>query len=250
MALRNRLEVRSLSWVLFRCSSENIEKCHNLVYDKEKNGGNGMEVLDWLFLVFLISGVIIIAVSICLLIWGISEEKIYRKKLKKIEISLLNILDTYYKTRDYDECIFEIDILFKNIIWKNDRLSICYSNVVVLLEDYISAINSNTLHVVNCEKSLYKKAIKELIEKYKERNPLEQLKGNDFLVLNELIECLEKDEIEKGKKVINQLAVEMKSLRDANMENEKNSRKQNLLARTGIILSIVFGAMTFIQFFI
>lgn len=209
-----------------------------------------MEVIDWILLISFIIVVVLVMVFICLLTWGISEERIYRKKLKKMETSLLNIFDTYYKTRDYDECIFEIDILFKNIIWRNDRLSVCYNNVVVLLEDYISAMNSNELYVENCDKGLYKKAIKELIEEYKERNPLEQLKGNDFLVLNELIECLEKDEIEKGKKVINQLAVEMKSLRDANMENEKNSRKQNLLARTGIILSIVFGAMTFIQFFV
>ena len=84
---------------------------------------------------------------------------------------------------------------------------------------------------------------------YQLRNPLEQIKGTDFLILKQLIDCLESQKVDEGKTVVNRLAVELKTLKDSNLENEKNSKKQDAMTKVGLVLSVVFGLMTFIQFF-
>lgn len=66
----------------------------------------------------------------------------------------------------------------------------------------------------------------------------------------ELLESEEKGEKSKFKEIVNQLAMEIKVLQDNVFEKEKNSKKQNAISVFSIILSLIFGAMTFIQFFI
>ncbi len=55
--------------------------------------------------------------------------------------------------------------------------------------------------------------------------------------------------MDEGKTVVNRIAVELKTLKDSNLENEKNSKKQDAMTKVGLVLSVVFGLMTFIQFF-
>jgi hypothetical protein len=43
---------------------------------------------------------------------------------------------------------------------------------------------------------------------------------------------------------------EMKNLQDTLFEKEKNSKRQDVLTIVGLVLSVLFGIMTFIQFFI
>ena len=164
--------------------------------------------------------------------------------------AIKSILQTYFRTRNYDECISEIDILFRNRIMKNERLNKKFSNVVVLLECHILDINSGKIKV-ECENiDDYKIAISKFLAEYQLRNPLEQIKGTDFLILKQLIDCLESQKVDEGKNVVNRIAVELKTLKDSNMENEKNSKKQDAMTKVGLVLSVVFGLMTFIQFFI
>lgn len=42
----------------------------------------------------------------------------------------------------------------------------------------------------------------------------------------------------------------MKNLQDTLFEKEKNSKRQDVLTIVGLVLSVLFGIMTFIQFFI
>ena len=89
-----------------------------------------------------------------------------------------------------------------------------------------------------------------MIEDFKQNNPMEQIKGANNILLTQLLESEEKGEKGKFKEIVNQLAMEIKVLQDNVFEKEKNSKKQNAISVFSIILSLIFGAMTFIQFFI
>lgn len=198
--------------------------------------------------------VIVLAAFMYILLFGLIidtfETRRYKIEYKSTVGAIKSILQTYFRTRNYDECISEIDILFRNRIMKNERLNKKFSNVVVLLECHILDINSGKIKV-ECENiDDYKIAISKFLAEYQLRNPLEQIKGTDFLILKQLIDCLESQKVDEGKNVVNRIAVELKTLKDSNMENEKNSKKQDAMTKVGLVLSVVFGLMTFIQFFI
>ena len=204
-------------------------------------------------IIFIIVVIVLAAfmyISLFGLIIDTFETRRYKIEYKSTVGAIKSILQTYFRTRNYDECISEIDILFRNRIMKNERLNKKFSNVVVLLECHILDINSGKIKV-ECENiDDYKIAISKFLAEYQLRNPLEQIKGTDFLILKQLIDCLESQKVDEGKNVVNLNAVELKTLKDSNMENEKNSKKQDAMTKVGLVLSVVFGLMTFIQFFI
>lgn len=204
-------------------------------------------------IIFIIAVIVLAVLMYILLFWLIIdtfETRRYKIEYKSTVGAIKSILQTYFRTRNYDECISEIDILFRNRIMKNERLNKKFSNVVVLLECHILDINSGKIKV-ECENiDDYKIAISKFLAEYQLRNPLEQIKGTDFLILKQLIDCLESQKVDEGKNVVNRIAVELKTLKDSNMENEKNSKKQDAMTKVGLVLSVVFGLMTFIQFFI
>ena len=204
-------------------------------------------------IIFIIVVIVLAAfmyISLFGLIIDTFETRRYKIEYKSTVGAIKSILQTYFRTRNYDECISEIDILFRNRIMKNERLNKKFSNVVVLLECHILDINSGKIKV-ECENiDDYKIAISKFLAEYQLRNPLEQIKGTDFLILKQLIDCLESQKVDEGKNVVNRIVVELKTLKDSNMENEKNSKKQDAMTKVGLVLSVVFGLMTFIQFFI
>lgn len=204
-------------------------------------------------IIFIIVVIVLAAfmyISLFGLIIDTFETRRYKIEYKSTVGAIKSILQTYFRTRNYDECISEIDILFRNRIMKNERLNKKFSNVVVLLECHILDINSGKIKV-ECENiDDYKIAISKFLAEYQLRNPLEQIKGTDFLILKQLIDCLESQKVDEGKNVVNRIAVELKTLKDSNMENEKNSKKQDAMTKVGLVLSVVFGLMTFIQFFV
>ena len=204
-------------------------------------------------IIFIIAVIVLAVLMYILLSWLIIdtfETRRYKIEYKSTVGAIKSILQTYFRTRNYDECISEIDILFRNRIMKNERLNKKFSNVVVLLECHILDINSGKIKV-ECENiDDYKIAISKFLAEYQLRNPLEQIKGTDFLILKQLIDCLESQKVDEGKNVVNRIAVELKTLKDSNLENEKNSKKQDAMTKVGLVLSVVFGLMTFIQFFI
>ena len=204
-------------------------------------------------IIFIIVVIVLAAfmyISLFGLIIDTFETRRYKIEYKSTVGAIKSILQTYFRIRNYDECISEIDILFRNRIMKNERLNKKFSNVVVLLECHILDINSGKIKV-ECENiDDYKIAISKFLAEYQLRNPLEQIKGTDFLILKQLIDCLESQKVDEGKNVVNRIAVELKTLKDSNMENEKNSKKQDAMTKVGLVLSVVFGLMTFIQFFI
>lgn len=205
-------------------------------------------------LILILLGVLVIAI-LCL-IWEINfclNTVIYTRQKKKMFKSLENILLSYYNKNDTTACFKEINLIFKHIIDRNEELKRNYASVDFLLEKYLIELNAQNKKVVNVniqDINNLKAYILQLIDEFKKKNPMEQVKGANFVLFNDIIQYFHHNESDKFDEAINQLAIEMKNLQDTLFEKEKNSKKQDVLTIVGLVLSVLFGIMTFIQFFI
>ena len=166
---------------------------------------------------------------------------------------LENILLSYYNKNDTTACFKEINLIFKHIIDRNEELKRNYVSVDFLLEKYLIELNAQNKKVVNVniqDINNLKAYILQLIDEFKKKNPMEQVKGANFVLFNDIIQYFHHNESDKFDEAINQLAIEMKNLQDTLFEKEKNSKRQDVLTIVGLVLSVLFGIMTFIQFFI
>ena len=205
-------------------------------------------------LMLILLGVLVIA--ILYLIWEINfclNTVIYTRQKKKMFKSLENILLSYYNKNDTTACFKEINLIFKLIIDRNEELKRNYVSVDFLLEKYLIELNAQNKKVVNVniqDINNLKAYILQLIDEFKKKNPMEQVKGANFVLFNDIIQYFHHNESDKFDEAINQLAIEMKNLQDTLFEKEKNSKRQDVLTIVGLVLSVLFGIMTFIQFFI
>lgn len=205
-------------------------------------------------LMLILLGVLVIA--ILYLIWEINfclNTVIYTRQKKKMFKSLENILLSYYNKNDTTACFKEINLIFKHIIDRNEELKRNYVSVDFLLEKYLIELNVQNKKVVNVniqDINNLKAYILQLIDEFKKKNPMEQVKGANFVLFNDIIQYFHHNESDKFDEAINQLAIEMKNLQDTLFEKEKNSKRQDVLTIVGLVLSVLFGIMTFIQFFI
>lgn len=205
-------------------------------------------------LMLILLGVLVI--PILYLIWEInfcSNTVIYTRQKKKMFKSLENILLSYYNKNDTTACFKEINLIFKHIIDRNEELKRNYASVDFLLEKYLIELNAQNKKVVNVniqDINNLKAYILQLIDEFKKKNPMEQVKGANFVLFNDIIQYFHHNESDKFDEAINQLAIEMKNLQDNLFEKEKNSKRQDVLTIVGLVLSVLFGIMTFIQFFI
>lgn len=209
-----------------------------------------MAVKEWMICIGFIIVVVVFLIEICYVLLIIRNAVIYKKQSKRMWHGVEELLATYYTLRDYEMFVFEIDNLYKYIIASNQDLSKQYANISELLDKYLLAINTKDIETNSDNISDYKKLIYELKKEYDERNPLEQIKGTDYLVLKQLLDTIEKGDSKECRSIVNKISIELKGLRDRLMENEKNERKQEHIAKLGIVLSIVFGIMTIVQFFV
>lgn len=205
-------------------------------------------------LMLILLGVLVIA--ILYLIWEINfclNTVICTRQKKKMFKSLENILLSYYNKKDTTACFKEINLIFKHIIDRNEELKRNYASVDFLLEKYLIELNAQNKKVVNVniqDINNLKAYILQLIDEFKKKNPMEQVKGANFVLFNDIIQYFHHNESDKFDEAINQLAIEMKNLQDTLFEKEKNSKRQDVLTIVGLVLSVLFGIMTFIQFFI
>ena len=205
-------------------------------------------------LMLILLGVLVIA--ILYLIWEINfclNTVIYTRQKKKMFKSLENILLSYYNKNDTTACFKEINLIFKHIIDRNEELKRNYVSVDFLLEKYLIELNAQNKKVVNVniqDINNLKAYILQLIDEFKKKNPMEQVKGANFVLFNDIIQYFHHNESDKFDEAINQLAIEMKNLQDTLFEKEKNSKRQDVLTIVGLVLTVLFGIMTFIQFFI
>lgn len=215
---------------------------------------NGEIKMNDTILMLILLGVLVIA--ILYLIWEINfclNTVIYTRQKKKMFKSLENILLSYYNKNDTTACFKEINLIFKHIIDRNEELKRNYVSVDFLLEKYLIELNAQNKKVVNVniqDINNLKAYILQLIDEFKKKNPMEQVKGANFVLFNDIIQYFHHNESDKFDEAINQLAIEMKNLQDTLFEKEKNSKRQDVLTIVGLVLSVLFGIMTFIQFFI
>lgn len=209
-----------------------------------------MQLNEWMVLGVIFIAIVIFFVEIGYILITILNAAMYKKQKKKMWQGLGELLSTYYATPDYEMFVFEIENLYKHIVKTNRDLSRQYANISELLEKYLLAIDTKDveLEINDCNK--YKRAIYNLRNEYNQKNPLEQIKGTDYLVLKQLLETVDRGDYAECRSIVNKIAVELKGLRDSLTETDKNARKQDFTAKLGIVLSVVFGIMTIIQFFI
>lgn len=204
-------------------------------------------------IIVMVAIFIIMIIYICWALNDLVKTSTYKRNKNKMFHSLESTLLSYYKSSDTKECFVEIDLIFKHIVNNDELLKRYYPNVCDLLEKYIICLNSHDEKNANPnveDKTEYKKYILDLMAEYGKKNPMECIKGANNVLLNQLIECMKKSEYDKFNEVVNQLAVEIKRLEDEIFDRDKTKRKQDAISLIGIILSIVFGIMTFAQFFI
>lgn len=192
-----------------------------------------------------------VAIYLFLVICYVYIELENRRYMKAILCSMQNIMEMYIDENSCSVCIKQIDILFSDIIEKNSYAKRKFPNVTSLLDFFISAINSENKDLKKIENIAdIKIKVLQIKEIYEKLNPLEQIKGANSVLLNQVIQYSKDNDQEKFDDAINQLAVEMKTLQDTLFEKEKNSKKQDALTKVGLVLSVVFGIMTFVQFFV
>lgn len=208
-----------------------------------------MDIWAWIFFGLIIFVFVAVIVLLYVTLNDISNSAIYKKMKEKCDIAVKSVLNSYYNTRNYEQCVFELELVYNEIIIMSDRLKGEYTNIAVVLKKHILDINAGLIAIKDIDVDSYKKVVHDLLKEYNTKNPLEQIKGADYIVLKQILECIDTNDINKGKEIVNQLALQLKTLQDSNMEKEKNSRKQDAIAKLGIALSIIFGIMTFIQFF-
>lgn len=205
-----------------------------------------------LFIAF-VALVILLVIDLAWMVYSCTSTVIYEKQKKKMYKSLGNILLSHYHSDDTTMCFQEINLLFKHIIDCNEELKRNYASVDFLLEKYLVELNAKNEKIVNFDlqdMDVMKEYILRLINEFKKNNPMEQIKGANNVLLNNIIQHFERGERDEFNEEINQLAVEIKTLQDTLFEKEKNSKKQDALTKVGLVLSVVFGIMTVVQFFV
>lgn len=203
-------------------------------------------ILSIVFIIVMIFAFI----EVIWIIFNILDESIDKKYAKKAEMSLNNIFKTYQNTDDYDQCEYELNILMKEIVARNESLKRRYDNVVKMLQKYMADINSGIVKIDSGNIDELKKKLKSFIEDYERKNQFEMLTSIEDRIFQELRESITSDDEEASLEIIKQLAIEFKEKREYIYEVEKNKKAQDVATKISIGITVVFGIMTFIQFFV
>lgn len=206
-----------------------------------------------ILIIAFIVGFILIIIGLAGMAYNCLSTVIYEKQKKKMYKSLGNILLSYYHSDDTAMCFEEINLLFKHIVDRNEDLKRNYTSMDLLLEKYLVELNARNEKIINLnlqDIDAMKEYILRLINEFKKNNPMEQIKGANNVLLNNIIQHFERGEQDEFNEEISQLAIEIKTLQDTLFEKEKNSKKQDALTKLGLVLSVIFGIMTFVQFFV
>lgn len=188
------------------------------------------------------------------LILSFSKDIYFGVGKKKMFKSVHNILQSYYKQKEYDKCINEIKIAYKHIINGSDELKRYYGDIRIILEKYLVEFNSGNykkygLIIEDDNKIQFKGYILDLLEYYNKIFPMTILEGANNVLIEQLIEYRDDKTTDKYDKTVEKVAVEIKELKDTVYEKDKNKKRQDIIGIVGIILSVFFGIISFIQFF-
>ena len=159
---------------------------------------------------------LMLVVLVLILINWVFDIILYYKSKEKVFLSAKNVLNTYCKTMDYQQCIYETKIIFETTIVKNKELQNYYQSPLDLFKACLQAANeeghkSNNIIATDD----YKKKLIELMQVYERNNPFEKLEGTDSIVLKELAGTLEGATKElEGKQLINILSIQWEKMQN------------------------------------
>lgn len=207
---------------------------------------------DWLIICIFLFLIVIIIILVFICMNLISDIVLFYISKKRLFLSMGNVLRTYFKSQNFEQCIDETKIIMENNVNKNIELRKRYETPVDIYKEVLYLTNEQKYKLDDdMDTEIFKQRILNLIQEYENRNPLEQLEGTDSIILKELYAVLgNEEEVEKGRKILNKLAKEWKEMQDNIYERDISKAKQDKISVISLILSIVFGTMTFIQFFI
>lgn len=205
--------------------------------------------------------IVVVFIAICVILMGylywmlilFSKDIIFFIGKKKMFKSVGNILVSYYRENEYDQCISELEIVYKHIINGNDELERYYGNIETILEKYLIEFNADQLKkydfkVEEKDKNQFKKYILSLIHYYNKIFPMNILDGANNVLIKQLIDYRDDKENDKYEKTVEEVAIEIKQLQDTVYEKDKSKKRQDVIGIISIILSIFFGVISFIQF--
>ena len=74
------------------------------------------------------------------------------------------------------------------------------------------------------------------------------LEGANNVLIEQLIDYRDDRITDKYDETVEKIAIEIKQLQDTVYEKDKNKKRQDIIGIVGIILSVFFGIISFIQF--
>lgn len=168
---------------------------------------------------------------------------------RRLFFSTKSVLDTYYETKDYGQCVYETQLIVEKIVYKNKQLSKQYKGLPDIYAGFLQAVNERACNLnEGMDVNIYKKNIVELTQEYKKRNSFEELSGTDSIVFKELFHAMEGSEKEEeGKQLVNELAIQWKKMQEIIYGKGMDKKKQDIITIVGLALTIFFGLIPFIQ---
>ena len=208
-----------------------------------------MGITEWISIGIIIFGVCYFLLLIYVILKELTDTLFYIKTSKIINRSVGMAIDSYNRTKNYEQVVYELDIILNDTISNNKQFKNKYKNLIELLDNYMLIINTSKTIVKHENDDLTKVNIKSIIETRREDKPLEEIRGVESIALNQLINTMESVNDEESINCVKQIALEIKELKETIRNTENKDRKQGIVSIVSIILSIVFGIMTFIQLF-
>lgn len=172
--------------------------------------------------------------------------RILEKRFFRAVVSILN------NNQNEEECIKQLNLNFKKLSEKYPNLSSDLKSSVDLLEYFIHYYD--TLGEKRFTDRFYleitndiRNRVMKITEKMKEQNPFVSLSSRDANLLINLKNSIETGNADLGLTILNQLAEETE-VKESNIRIQENrNTTAYFIATIGVILTIVFGLVSFIR---
>ena len=172
--------------------------------------------------------------------------RILEKRFFRAVVSILN------NNQNEEECIKQLNLNFKKLSEKYPNLSSDLKSSVDLLEYFIHYYD--TLGEKRFTDRFYleitndiRNRVMKITEKMKEQNPFVSLSSRDANLLINLKNSIETGNADLGLTILNQLAEETE-VKESNIRIQENrNTTAYIIATIGVILTIVFGLVSFIR---
>lgn len=209
--------------------------------------------MDFLTGVGLLSVVTVYFGFAFMLIFG-KDTKLARKKFFRAVKSILK------REPDDDVAISEIDIIFKKIAEKFSRISENHKNCADLLEDmYYRSESQKVQQKFFLSDLLYelielsddeKNRLVNIIKKVRDKQPYASVSSRYGNLMSSIQSSIETQNVELAKSNLRQLTDGVEVLETTIKTQDKRNRFSIIISIVGVILTIIFGALSLLPYII